>query len=199
MGHGSPPPHLPYQIWTPKYEGRYLDAVVLVCPEMRPTAAIGTDHIRSMTDRPKHKSIIFPLDDLLMANTQSQPITGRFLDPKRKTFSTFSTLYPGFHDGEFIPWAFDCLDGMFIDQFDILVSELLSECISRRIPNAEIVEKCQKALLMLRKSFISFAHAGTDGFSYVRTGSLERCDQLLLCDAPSDLLLLPGNDSNQFF
>ena len=88
---------------------------------------------------------------------------------------------------------------MFIDQFDILVFELLSECISRRIPNAEIVEKCQKALLMLRKSFISFGHAGTDGFSYVRTGSLERCDQLLLCDAASDLLLLPGNDSNQFF
>ena len=65
---------------------------------------------------------------------------------------------------------------MFVEQFDILVFQLLRELISRRVPNAEVVDQRQNALLMLGKALVGLGHAPPNRFPYVRAGSLERGD-----------------------
>ncbi len=52
----------------------YLDGVVLIGSQMRPTASIRADHVCSMADRSKYEPITLGLHYLLVAHSQCQPV-----------------------------------------------------------------------------------------------------------------------------
>lgn len=160
---------------------------------MRPTAAVRTDHVCSVADRSEHEAIGLGLDDLLVADANSQPVAGRFLDLESELLAALSALHSRLHDGELVPAVLVGLDRVLTDQLDVRMLGLLGELVAGRVPDLEIVDELQDVGLVLRQSLVGLLHAEVDGLADVLARALQRCDEIGLGQVGVLVLGLVGN------
>lgn len=163
---------------------------------MRPASTVWADHVGSVTDWAKDKAIILRLDDLLVADSDSEPVAWRFFDHEGKLLAAFAALHSRLHYGELISRVLVGLDCVLAQQFDVNMLGLLCELVARRVPDLEIIDELQYIFLVLRQTFVCFLHAEVDGLADVLTWALKRCDEVSLWEIGMLVLWLARNRSH---
>lgn len=146
-----------------------------------------------MADRSKHKAVRLGLDDLLVANSDGQPVAGRFPDLEGELLAAVASLYSRLHDGKLVPAVLVSLDRILTDQLDVWMLGLLGELVARRVPDLEIVDQLQDIRLVLGQSLVGLLHAEVNGLADVLARVLKRCDEVGLGQVGVLVLGLAGN------
>lgn len=101
----------------------YLHTIVGLELAIGPAAPVCANHITTVADGAKVKAVILSDNDILVANTDSNPIRGALFDLVRKGLDLRPFLNFWLHDGKLIPCRVLTFDYVLRDQIDVIVFE----------------------------------------------------------------------------
>lgn len=185
------------------YSDMYLHFIVELIAGIRPCTTICTNHIPTMPQVTKIKSISFCGHNIFVAHSNSNPIWAAFPDFKGVGLNFVSFFDRRFHNSKLVAGCILRLDMVIRYNLDIIVLEYWWEPIDLVFfPDVGGIDRLFEIFLVLLQFRIYFSNILWNHFIYVLVADIKRCNQLTLSNIQRliiFLLFVCGNHGHQFF